>query len=514
MVVSLPNGSSHDDDAVVKTTAIKKDLAPHDEALSASVEAEALKRSGNQHYISKNYQKSIEFYTKAINLTPNNPFLYTNRSQANLKNEAYQCALDDAELALKINDKFSKGYWRHANACIALNKYEMALKSLEILQKMVPSDMKVAKLFKACSDHCMQLRLNLALSTPSQLVSAFDELDVTTNPPSSYSGPVFEDDDFSALTIDDVKKVIQYFKDEKKLHHSQTSKIILKASKILKELPNVVHIDKPHGERRVTICGDVHGQFFDFINIFELNGYPSENNVYLFNGDFVDRGAWSLEIITIMLLFKILYPNGFFMNRGNHEGDAMNHLYGFKGEVNAKFDGIRGQKMYNAFRTTFELLPLAHIVGDKIFVVHGGVPMDGNVTIDEIQAINRFIQIPDNGIMCDMLWADPHEGIGLLPSDRGMSNKFGYDVTQQFLSTNELKCIVRSHEMKMDGHAVQQSGRCYTIFSAPNYCDYMSNKGAYIVVSEDLELDFKMFDAVAHPACNPQQYCNSMSQYF
>jgi serine/threonine-protein phosphatase 5 len=128
----------------------------------------------------------------------------------------------------------------------------------------------------------------------------------------------------------------------------------------------------------------------------------------LFNGDFVDRGSFSVECIFTLLAFKLLYPTGMYLSRGNHETDSMNTMYGFKGEVVAKYN----QKMYQVFSELFDAIPIANLIENKIFVVHGGLSKNSNLTLDQIRSINRFRQPGDSGDMCDLMWSDPWEHNG------------------------------------------------------------------------------------------------------
>jgi len=145
-------------------------------------------------------------------------------------------------------------------------------------------------------------------------------------------------------------------------------------------------------------------------------------------------------------------------------------------------------------------------------VVHGGIPTKEGVTIQDIEKVDRNRDIPDDGIMCDMLWADPQKGQGLAPSKRGVSYQFGPDVTNKFLDLNGLSMLVRSHEVKMDGYEEECNGRLVTIFSAPNYCDSVGNKGAYIQFKgSDMKPVYKQFEASPHPNVKPMQYSNQLN---
>ena len=143
-----------------------------------------------------------------------------------------------------------------------------------------------------------------------------------------------------------------------------------------------------------TVCGDVHGQFFDMCNIFDLNGPPSAENPYLFNGDFVDRGSYSTEVIMTLLAYKCMDPSCVHLVRGNHETAAMNKMYGFDGEVKAKYS----VKLADLFQEVFQYLPLAVVLGEKVFVVHGGLFSRDGVTLDDLRKIDRFHEPPDSEI--------------------------------------------------------------------------------------------------------------------
>eukprot|EP00479_Gromia_sphaerica_P007814 TRINITY_DN2755_c0_g1_i1.p1 TRINITY_DN2755_c0_g1~~TRINITY_DN2755_c0_g1_i1.p1 ORF type:complete len:282 (+),score=29.03 TRINITY_DN2755_c0_g1_i1:66-911(+) len=227
-----------------------------------------------------------------------------------------------------------------------------------------------------------------------------------------------------------------------------------------------IDIESMEGEH-FTVCGDVHGQFYDLCNIFELNGYPSPSNPYLFNGDFVDRGSFSVECIMMLLTYKLLYPDSIFLARGNHESRTMNSIYGFQGEVKAKYDDL----VFELMSELFNWLPLAHCIGGKVLVVHGGLFSQDGVKLDDIRKIDRYQQPPQTGLMCELLWSDPQPASGRAPSKRGVGIAFGPDVATAFLDDNNLDMLVRSHEVKSEGYEIELDGRLVTVFSAPNYCD-------------------------------------------
>jgi serine/threonine-protein phosphatase 5 len=337
-----------------------------------------------------------------------------------------------------------------------------------------------------------------AIATDHARTSVADTIDLSVfEVEATYKGPHLE----LPITLDFVKAMIEEFKAQRKLHKKYVLMLLLEIRKILSQLPTMVNIPVGAGEH-VTVCGDVHGQFYDLINIFEKNGLPSPQNPYLFNGDFVDRGSFSVEVILTLFAFKALYPQHMHLTRGNHESRSMNRMYGFQGEVVAKYS----ETVYEVFAEVFCWLPLAALINGKVLVVHGGLFSKDGVTLDDINKINRNREPPDDGLMCELLWSDPQRAQGRAMSKRGVGVQFGPDVTHNFLTQNNLELLVRSHEVKDEGYEVEADGKLITIFSAPNYCDQMGNKGAWIRFENDLKPKFTTFTAVPHPKVPPMAY--------
>jgi len=184
------------------------------------------------------------------------------------------------------------------------------------------------------------------------------------------------------------------------------SKVDLKALEIkfLIEKSREIFINQPvllELEAPLKIVGDIHGQYCDLLRLFEYGGFPPEAN-YLFLGDYVDRGPNGLETICLLLAYKIKYPENFFMLRGNHESAAINRIYGFYEECKERY----GVKVWKSFNDVFNCLPLGAIIEDKILCIHGGLSPDLK-NLEQIRRIVRPTEIPDAGLLCDMLWADP-----------------------------------------------------------------------------------------------------------
>jgi serine/threonine-protein phosphatase 5 len=186
--------------------------------------------------------------------------------------------------------------------------------------------------------------------------------------------------DPAGITIDFVQALLEFLKTESKLHKKYMYQLLKQAKEYFVSQPPLVDVMIPQGSR-LTVCGDIHGQYYDLLHIFSQNGLPSPTNMYLFNGDFVDRGSFSVECILVLLSFKLLYPNALYMTRGNHETISMNKVYGFEGEVKAKYSDLT----FKLFTEIFDALPLGHLIMDKILVVHGGLFSRDDVTLDEVR---------------------------------------------------------------------------------------------------------------------------------
>ena len=190
-----------------------------------------------------------------------------------------------------------------------------------------------------------------------------------------------------------------------------------------------------------------------------------------------------------------------FMSRGNHEDKSINLRYGFKLEVlNKHNDDLR---ILDCFSEFFKFLPLGHILNKEILVIHGGLFSKDGVTIDELKQINRFIDVPSEGLMCELLWSDPYDGNGTAPSSRGAGIYYGPDVTEKFLRENNLKLLIRSHEVRDEGYSIETGGQVITVFSAPNYCDQAGNKGGLVKYDGGNMSHpyFIKFYASPHPDC-------------
>ncbi|KAJ7567015.1 hypothetical protein O6H91_02G128600 [Diphasiastrum complanatum] len=469
---------------------------------TGSEKAEKLKESANVAFQARKYATAISLYTQAIELCNSNAVYWANRAFAHTKLEEYGSAIADATRSIEIDPEYVKGYYRRGAAYLAMGKFNEALKDFRQVCKIVPKDPDATKKLKECERAVQKIRFEEAIASEhvkSCTVVDFRTIDVEE----AYSGARIEGD---KITLEFVKTMMEDFKNQKKLHKRYAFQILHEVKELLAPLPTLVNVNVPN-DTHITICGDIHGQYFDLMNIFDLNGLPSDENPYLFNGDFVDRGSFSAEVIFTLFAFKCLYNSGMHLSRGNHESKSMNKMYGFHGEVKSKYN----ESMAEIFSELFCCLPLAHVLNKRIFVVHGGLFSRDGVKLSDIRSIDRFREPPDEGLMCELLWSDPHPGLGRIPSKRGAGVAFGSDVTQKFLEENNLELVVRSHEVKEEGYEEEHGGKLITVFSAPNYCDQMNNKGAFIkFVAPKLKPQFTKFVSVPHPNVRPMAYANNI----
>jgi len=220
------------------------------------------------------------------------------------------------------------------------------------------------------------------------------------------------------------------------LTNDEVDFIVVESKKILINQPALLELEAP-----IQICGDIHGQYHDLLRMFEYCGFPPDAN-YLFLGDFVDRGKNGLECICLLLAYKIKYPENFFLLRGNHECASINRIYGFYDECKRRYN----IKMWKKFQETFNVLPIAAVVDEKIFCVHAGISPDLQ-SMKQIQDIMRPTDVPDAGLLCDLMWSDPDADItGWAENDRGVSYTFGADVVGKFLQKHDFDLVVRAHQ--------------------------------------------------------------------
>ncbi|XP_060934235.1 serine/threonine-protein phosphatase PP1-beta catalytic subunit-like [Limanda limanda] len=264
--------------------------------------------------------------------------------------------------------------------------------------------------------------------------------------------------------------------------------LCIESREIFLSQPILLELEAP-----LKICGDIHGQYTDLLRLFERGGFPPEAN-YLFLGDYVDRGRQSLETICLLLAYKIKYPVNFFLLRGNHECASINRLFGFYHECVRRFN----VRLWNTFNECFNCLPVAAIIDEKIFCCHGGLSPDLQ-SMELIRGIVRPTDVPETGLLCDLLWSDPDTDVqGWGENDRGVSYTFGADVVHEFLIRHDLDLICRAHQVVEDGYEFFANQQLVTIFSAPNYCGEFDNAGAMMSVDESLICTFQILEPARH----------------
>ncbi|XP_069119666.1 serine/threonine-protein phosphatase 6 catalytic subunit isoform X1 [Argopecten irradians] len=255
---------------------------------------------------------------------------------------------------------------------------------------------------------------------------------------------------------------------------------------LLLEESNVQPVSTP-----VTVCGDIHGQFYDLMELFRTGGQAPDTN-YIFMGDFVDRGYYSLETFTLLLTLKARWPDKITLLRGNHESRQITQIYGFYDECQTKYGNA------NAWRyccKVFDLLTVSAIIDECILCVHGGLSPDIK-TIDQIRTIERNQEIPHKGAFCDLVWSDPEDVETWAISPRGAGWLFGSKVTNEFVHINNLKLICRAHQLVHEGYKYMFDEKLVTVWSAPNYCYRCGNIAAVLSFNDADQREAKLFRAV------------------
>ncbi|ELP86604.1 serine/threonine protein phosphatase 4 catalytic subunit, putative [Entamoeba invadens IP1] len=259
-----------------------------------------------------------------------------------------------------------------------------------------------------------------------------------------------------------------------------------KAKEVLLAEKNVVSIALP-----VTICGDLHGQFPDLLELFRVGGRVPETN-YIFMGDFVDRGVNGIEVFQLLLALKIRYPKRITLLRGNHETRQISQTYGFYEECLKKFGS---PEMWKMCCDLFDMLSLSAVIDGKIVCVHGGLSPEIK-TIDDIAKLDRLHEAPASGSMCDLMWSDPDNDVETWkPSIRGAGYLFGQKAVDEFLLVNKLDFVARAHQIVMEGFEWKLNNKVCTVWSAPNYCYRCGNRASVLQLDDTCNQTFMLFDA-------------------
>ncbi|XP_029769258.1 cyclin-dependent kinase-like 3 isoform X3 [Terrapene carolina triunguis] len=290
----------------------------------------------------------------------------------------------------------------------------------------------------------------------------------------------------------EVKQVKVLKRESKKLEVSKIPSLLnveqnqekQEAKEILTKESNVQEVRCP-----VTVCGDVHGQFHDLMELFRIGGKSPDTN-YLFMGDYVDRGYYSVETVTLLVALKVRYRERITILRGNHESRQITQVYGFYDECLRKYGNAN---VWKYFTDLFDYLPLTALVDGQIFCLHGGLSPSID-TLDHIRALDRLQEVPHEGPMCDLLWSDPDDRGGWGISPRGAGYTFGQDISETFNHANGLTLVSRAHQLVMEGYNWCHDRNVVTIFSAPNYCYRCGNQAAIMELDDTLKYSFLQFD--------------------
>ena len=285
------------------------------------------------------------------------------------------------------------------------------------------------------------------------------------------------------------EKWYSQLKEGKILPESDLKELCSKVKEILIEESNIIITSAP-----VIICGDLHGQFYDLLELFKTSGGPPPDQKFIFLGDYIDRGSNSLETMELLICLKCLYPDKTILIRGNHESRNISFVYGFYDEINRKYGNSQPWKLFNEI---FDLMPLCAVIDKNIFCVHGGLsPLI--TTVDQIRLINRKGEIPHEGVICDLLWSDPtDENETWVFNSRGCGWMFGYKVVNEFNQINGVELICRAHQLAGEGIKYWfKDKNLVTIWSCPNYCYRCGNKAGIIKLDKNKQRTSITFDSV------------------
>ncbi|OHS97934.1 Ser/Thr protein phosphatase [Tritrichomonas foetus] len=273
---------------------------------------------------------------------------------------------------------------------------------------------------------------------------------------------------------------------------------------LIDESTNYLKRRRPLLRLNTPIClvGDIHGSIFDLLRVFQIFGVPPTRS-YLFLGDYVDRGAYSIEVLTLLLAFMLKYPSNVHLIRGNHEFRHINQVYGFYFEV---VEAYSDSSIWDQFNDMFAYLPLAAIINNQVFCVHGGLSPQ-LTSVDVIDKINLPIQnYENNPLISDLVWSDPREdSSGYTVNQRGSGTFFGPDALQSFCAETGLKFLVRAHQCVPDGYALFHASMGMTLFSCSNYCHIIDNKCGVMTLKVGGDVELYSVEEYSKKGLEPKQ---------
>jgi serine/threonine-protein phosphatase 2A catalytic subunit len=290
----------------------------------------------------------------------------------------------------------------------------------------------------------------------------------------------------------------------KVLPEDDVKKLCLKAREILQKEDNVQNVSSP-----CTLVGDIHGQWTDLMELFSIGGNLPDTN-YVFLGDYVDRGYFSIETVSVIVCLKVRYPDRIHILRGNHESRQITQVYGFYDQCLKQYGS---PNVWKYFTDLFDYLPLTILVDNKVLCVHGGLSPSID-TLDHIRNLDRFHEVPHEGPICDLIWSDPDDRVGWGISPRGAGYTFGEDCTARWNLANGLSLSVRAHQLVMEGYNYTHNQQLLTLFSAPNYCYRCGNQAAILEVDDEFKMLIQQFDAAPRKRGEQLQISRSTPEYF
>ncbi|PPR05835.1 hypothetical protein CVT26_010115 [Gymnopilus dilepis] len=522
---SSPSLTASTPPSSVPSPELKKLNLGGDVTEEAKQEALRLKAEANKAFTSHDFKNAARLYSEAIEHNPNDATLWCNRAYARMKLEEYGYALADANQAITLDSKYVKAYYRRATCYMQIMKPQQAVVDFKKILSLEPHNETVRSQMVSTQKLIRKIEFEKAIEVEGEkdpVIRCREMIEEgSCDVDATYSGPQLPSENGKYyMTLQFVQEMIQWFKDGKTLPKRYVWEIVMGAYEHFIKEDSLVNVNIEEGVT-CDVIGDVHGQFYDVLHLFSLTGPPGEKHYLLMNGDLVDRGSWSIEVILLAFAYKWLYPKYMYINRGNHEAKDMNRTYGFEGEAKHK----HGEQSYKLFAHVFTTMPLATLISatqppsskddailspqgfKRFFVVHGGLFSKDGVTLEDIRKIERVGKQPGTeGLMCELLWTDPQEFPGRGPSKRGVGISFGPDVTKAWCTLNGVTGIIRSHEVRQDGYQIEQGGLCTTVFSAPNYVDQGANKGAFIRIDSKGNREYTQFEASPHPPMRPMAY--------
>ena len=284
----------------------------------------------------------------------------------------------------------------------------------------------------------------------------------------------------------DLDAAIEHLKEGSHLEETVLAQLLTKTLEILFSEETLLSVSAP-----ITIVGDVHGQLFDVLEMFRVAGDPGHER-FLFLGDYVDRGYFSIETFALLCAYKIKYSDSVFLLRGNHECRAINEVYGFYNEC-LQIYGHPG--IWILCNEVFDMLPIGAIIENRIFSIHGGLSPTVSL-VEQVSLLDRNKELPRSGPIADLCWSDPDNIDGWRLNQRGAGYIFGENPVLEFCHNNKLDLVTRAHQLIMAGYEYKFEDKLVTVWSAPNYMYTSQNDASILKIGSDMKQSVTTFKAV------------------